>query len=61
MKRNIERHVKYNARQLKEDLFELQRLMRHRSVYAKHSIRDYTRRPKHRKQQFEYHEIAYLN
>ena len=52
MKRNIGKRVSESLRQVKEDMRELQRLMRHKSVYAKQLISD-SRHPKHRKQYYE--------
>lgn len=46
MKRNIGKNISQSLRQVKEDMQELQRLITHRSVYAKqYAIK---RRPKHR-------------
>ena len=55
MKRNIGKHISSKARLLKEDMAELQRLMRHKSVYAKQTINTYTRRPKHPKRMYDMH------
>ena len=49
MKRNFGKNISGSLRQVKEDMRELQRLMRHKSVYAKVAIREYTLRPKHKK------------
>lgn len=49
MKRNFGKNISDSVRQVKEDMRELQRLMTHKSVYAKVAIREYTRRPKHKK------------
>jgi len=49
MKRNLGKHVSENVRRLKEDMQELQRLMTHNSVYARQTVREYARRPKHPK------------
>ena len=59
MKRNIGKHISSRARQLKEDMKELQRLMRHRSVYAKQTIKSYSRRPKHPKRMYDMHNSLY--
>jgi hypothetical protein len=56
MKRNIGKHVSKSLRQAKEDMRELQRLMTHKSVYAKQYIVREARRPKHRNRAFEYYE-----
>ena len=37
------------VRRLKEDMQELQRLMTHNSVYARQTVPEYARRPKHPK------------
>lgn len=55
MKRNIGKHVSERLRQVKEDMRELQRLMTHKSVYAKQFVSE-SRRPKHRKRYFESYE-----
>jgi gas vesicle protein len=47
MRRNIGKRIKTSLRQLKEDMQELQRLMTHKSVYAKATFTKYSRRPKH--------------
>lgn len=52
MKRNINKHVSQSLRQVKEDMRELQRLVRHKSVYAK-QLFSQTRQPKHRKRYLE--------
>lgn len=49
MKRNIGKNISEKVRIMKEDMYELQRLMRHKSVYAKQSIKEYSRKPKHPK------------
>lgn len=49
MKRNLGKHVSENVRRLKEDMQELQRLMTHNSVYARQTVPEYARRPKHPK------------
>lgn len=49
MKRNIGKRITLGLRQINEDMRELQRQMTHRSVYAKAAVRNYTRRPKHKK------------
>lgn len=49
MKRNFGKSITSGVRQIKEDMQELQRLMKHKSVYARVAIRQYSRRPKHRK------------
>ena len=60
MKRNLGKHVTVKARQLKEDMKELQRLMRHKSVYARQAIKaEYGRRPKHPKRAFDAYEGIY--
>jgi hypothetical protein len=60
MKRNIGKHISSKARQLKEDMKELQRLMRHKSVYARQTIgNSYARRPKHPKRMYDMHEGLY--
>jgi|GEM_PF-4690232 len=51
MKRNFGKHISNGARMLKEDMAELQRMIKHKSVYAKQSFREYTRHPKHIKNQ----------
>lgn len=55
MKRNIGKHVSQSLRQLKEDMRELQRLMTHKSVYAKQYVSE-ARRPKHPKRYLEMYE-----
>ena len=60
MKRNVGKRIDTKVRQLKEDMGELQRLMRHRSVYAKHPFGDYARRPKHRKREIEAYDGMYV-
>ena len=44
---------------VKEDMRELQKLMRHKSVYAKQSITVYNRRPKHPKRFYDTHRAYY--
>lgn len=58
MKRNIGKHISAGMRQMKEDMQELQRLMTHKSVYARVAIREYTRRPKHRKRSDDLYEAT---
>lgn len=60
MKRRTSKHISAKVWQLKEDMIELQRLMRHKSVYAKQSIKDYSRRPKHPKRIYDIHEGMYI-
>lgn len=57
MKRNVGKHISENVRRLKEDMQELQRMVTHRSVYAKQSIKAYSRRPKHQKRFGDMHSI----
>lgn len=59
MKRNIGKHISRKARQFKEDMIELQRLMRHQSVYARQTVKSYSRRPKHPKRIYDMHEAQY--
>ena len=47
MKRGVGKRIKGSFRLINEDLQELQRHMRHKSVYAKKIMQDYNRRPKH--------------
>ncbi len=56
MKRNIGKHVSQSLRQVKEDMRELQRLMTHKSVYAKQYVAE-RRRPKHPKRFYEMYEV----
>lgn len=56
MKRNIGKRISENVRRIKEDMHELQRLMRHRSVYAKQTVAAYERRPKHPKRLIDTHQ-----
>jgi hypothetical protein len=49
MKRNIGKRISENVRRMKEDMHELQRLMRHKSVYSRQYMPLYARRPKHPK------------
>ena len=53
MKRNVGKHVSENIRRIKEDMQELQRMMTHKSVYARQTVTGYARRPKHPKRQFD--------
>lgn len=59
MKRNIGKRIDFKVRQIKEDMHELQRMMRHKSVYAKQSIGEYSRRPKHKNRQYDLYESIY--
>lgn len=54
MRRNIGKRITESLRQLNEDMRELQRQMNHRSVYAKAVVKNYARRPKHKKQNDSY-------
>ncbi len=55
MKRNIGKNVSERLRQVKEDMRELQRLMTHKSVYARQYVVE-SKRPKHRKRYLESYE-----
>lgn len=55
MKRNIGKRITVSLRQLNEDMRELQRLMSHKSVYAKAAVKNYARRPKHKKRSESYY------
>lgn len=56
MKRNIGKHVSQSLRQVKEDMRELQRLMTHKSVYAKQYAVE-SRRPKYPRLYLEMYEV----
>lgn len=49
MKRNIGKRISARLKMINEDMREMQRLMRRQSVYAKASIRNFERKPKHPK------------
>jgi hypothetical protein len=54
MRKRIGKRIKVGLRQLSEDLQEIQKRIRHKSVYAKKSISSYTRHPKHPKKPQDY-------
>lgn len=61
MKRNVGKHVSENIRRLKEDMQELQRMMTHKSVYARQTVQNYARRPKHPKRYYnayDFHQVT---
>jgi hypothetical protein len=57
MKRNLGKHVSENIRRIKEDMQELQRMMTHKSVYARQTVVTQNRRPKHPKRYYGYYDL----
>jgi hypothetical protein len=56
MKRNIGKHVSNSLRQVKEDMRELQRLVTHKSVYAKQYAIE-GKKPKYPRYYLEMYEV----
>jgi hypothetical protein len=54
MRRRIGKRIKTGLRQISEDLQEIQKRIRHKSVYAKKSFTNYSRHPKHPKKPQDY-------
>lgn len=57
MKRTIGKHISNRLKQVNADMRELQRLMTHKSVYAKRMIHE-SRRPKHPKRMYYDYDIG---